>query len=117
MKKISKTIQESRPFANQMFAFANHVHRFYPNTVADLTARDAIEGDLRYEGAIVYVVSDQTTYQLRGGSENTDWIALVSSSGAVSHTTLGDIGNNTHVQIDAHIADSRTRAYTLPRPA
>jgi hypothetical protein len=106
MKKISKTIQESRPFANQMFAFANHVHRFYPNTVADLTARDAIEGDLRYEGAIVYVVSDQTTYQLRGGSENTDWIALVSSSGAVSHTTLGDIGNNTHVQIDAHIADS-----------
>jgi hypothetical protein len=114
MKKISKVLVEQRPYDARPFALINHVHpAVYPPQYADVTERDAITGPDRYEGVIVYLVSDQTTYQLRGGITNDDWETLVTAGGVTSHTQLGDIGTNTHPQIDtaistsaAHIADS-----------
>lgn len=43
---------------------------------ADLAARDAIDAAVRYEGLIVYVLADQTNYQLQGGTGNGDWVAI-----------------------------------------
>ena len=40
---------------------------------ADLTARDAIPSGIRYEGMPVYVISEETTYFLKGGITNSDW--------------------------------------------
>lgn len=41
--------------------------------VADSTARDAINSIYRYEGMLVYQLSDDTTYQLRAGITNAHW--------------------------------------------
>ena len=49
--------------------------------VADLTARDAIDLLIRYEGMIVYVVSESTNFQLIGGTANANWQQL-SGAGA-----------------------------------
>ena len=49
--------------------------------VADLTARNALAALVRYEGMIVYVLSEQNNYQLIGGITNSDWIELSSNSG------------------------------------
>lgn len=49
--------------------------------VDDLTARDAIDGLIRYEGMIVYVISEATNFQLIGGVDNVNWREL-SGSGA-----------------------------------
>lgn len=49
--------------------------------VADLTARDAIPSLVRYEGLIVYVVSEQTNFQLVGGITDFDWQELSGSGG------------------------------------
>lgn len=49
--------------------------------VADLTARDAIVSGVRYEGMIVYVVSEATNFQLVGGITNGDWRKLSGSGG------------------------------------
>lgn len=48
-------------------------------TVADTTARDAIDSGERYEGLIVYVIDIETNYQLRGGITNSDWVDINSS--------------------------------------
>lgn len=50
--------------------------------VADLTARDAIASGVRYEGMEVYVVSEETNYQLRGGIANGNWEESGSGGGA-----------------------------------
>ena len=49
--------------------------------VADSTARDAIVSGVRYEGMIVYVVSEATNFQLVGGIANGDWTKLAGSGG------------------------------------
>ena len=106
-KKRSLIRDENIPFAGQPFAFVAHTHTpDYPPAFADIAARDALSGTQRYEGVIAYVQSDQTTYQLRGGIDNTDWITLVTVTGVASHNELGDIGVNSHVAIDTHIADA-----------
>ena len=107
MKKISRVLASQRDYILRPFALINHTHPAdYPPSVADLTERNAITGDQRYEGVIIYVISDMTTYQLRGGSENTDWVTLVTATGVSSHNELGDIGTTSHADIDTHIADA-----------
>jgi len=104
-KKISQVVATQRSYVARPFSLVGHTHPVaFPVTVDDIAARDALTGDQRFEGIMVYARSDDTTYQLRGGEANTDWIELVSAAGAVSHTLLGDIGSNTHAQIDTHIA-------------
>lgn len=49
--------------------------------VADLTERDALPEFQRYEGMLVYVVSEQTNFQLVGGITNSDWQELSGSGG------------------------------------
>lgn len=48
---------------------------------ADLTARDAINPLVRYEGMIVYVVAEAKAYYLKGGIDNADWEEVGSGSG------------------------------------
>ena len=55
--------------------------------VADLTARDAINSLYRYEGMLVYVVSDQNNYQLVGGIANANWLTLSFSGSSYSAGT------------------------------
>lgn len=49
--------------------------------VADTTARDAISTLRRYEGLIVYVISEATNFQLVGGITDGDWQELSGSGG------------------------------------
>lgn len=106
-KKLSSILNPTvNEYPIRAFALIGHSHDDYPVSYPDIAARDAITGDARYEGVIAYVISDQTTYQLRGGTENTDWVTLVTPIGGTSHTLLTEIGTNTHVAIDSHIADA-----------
>lgn len=41
--------------------------------VSNITIRDAIDGAIRWEGMIVYVISEGKSYELRGGTDNTFW--------------------------------------------
>lgn len=54
------------------------------NTVADLTARDAIDSGRRYLGLEVFVVSNSKKYTLKSGITNSDWVELTSGSGGGS---------------------------------
>lgn len=58
--------------------------------IADLTARDAIDSLIRYEGMIVYVEAEETNFQLVGGITNGDWTEL-SGGGGVADAT-DDVG-------------------------
>jgi hypothetical protein len=52
------------------------------HSVADNTARDAITTARRREGMYCYVISSETTYQLVGGVDNTDWVEVSSGGGS-----------------------------------
>lgn len=41
--------------------------------VATITARDAISSSRRWRGMLVYVLSEELTYELSGGITNSDW--------------------------------------------
>lgn len=56
-------------------------------SVADITARDAIPAALRYEGMLVYVVSEKKTYQLQGGITNSNWSAFFGSTPVIDTFT------------------------------
>ena len=43
------------------------------SVVADLTARDALEAGVRYEGMTCYVISEETNFRLIGGIDNANW--------------------------------------------
>ena len=106
-KKLSSILNpDANEYPIRAFATIGHTHDDYPVSYATTAARDAITDSERYEGVIAYVIADQTTYQLRGGTENTDWVPLVTALGGTSHTLLADIGTNTHAAIDTHIADA-----------
>src|SRR5690606_15552482 len=47
-----------------------------------LTARDAIEPGVRYEGMVVYVVAEATNFQLIGGIGNEHWEEFSGSGGS-----------------------------------
>jgi hypothetical protein len=82
--------------------------------VASLAARDAINTLYRYEGLSVYVVSNQTNYQLIGGTANANWQAtssgsfyaagtgLTLSGGTFSHGNhTGDVSGSTTLTVIA----------------
>lgn len=69
-------------------------------TVVDLTTRDNLAW--RYEGMLVYVLNNQTNYQLRGGILNTNWIAI-STSAYSAGTGLIQSGNT--FSHDLHTGD------------
>lgn len=50
--------------------------------VANITARDAISTSVRWEGMIVYVVSEGISYSLVGGVDNGSWAELMGISEA-----------------------------------
>lgn len=56
-------------------------------SVTDLTERNSISTQRRKEGMLVFVASEQKTYQLKGGIDNTDWIEFETGSGTVSGET------------------------------
>lgn len=60
---------------------------------ADLTARDAIVSGIRYDGMLVYVVADQTMYQLQGGITNGDWYAAGGGGGGSAPVVDLDTGD------------------------
>lgn len=55
-------------------------------TVADITARNAIVSGDRYDGLIVYVISEKNNYQLQGGILNTNWVDLQALHANASQT-------------------------------
>jgi hypothetical protein len=62
--------------------------------LADLTARNALDSGVRYEGLIVYVTSEATNFQLVGGITNADWTELAGAGGAASTTATETLTNN-----------------------
>ena len=62
--------------------------------VANITARDAINPLLRFEGLSVYVVGTQTNYQLIGGITNPNWQAVGSGASYSAGTGLVLTGNS-----------------------
>ena len=44
------------------------------HSVADTTARDAIDSRNRTEGMVVYSIADAKSYRLEGGITNSDWV-------------------------------------------
>lgn len=59
------------------------------STVADLTARDALNSSYRYEGMEVYVLSEEVAYRLQGGITNGDWVAAATAA-SVGWVTSGN---------------------------
>lgn len=49
---------------------------------ATIAARDAIPVGVRFEGLAVYVQAETKTYQLQGGTSDTDWVELTSGGGS-----------------------------------
>lgn len=74
--------------------YANPIETF--RQVADITARDAINSSRRWQGMLVYVISTETTYELKGGITNSDWAVLgggvtsIAQSGLETTFTLPD---------------------------
>lgn len=86
------------PFIRQ---FAAPIEEF--RQVADITARDAISPSRRWEGMQVYVLQTETTYELKGGITNSDWVqgggglTDIEQNGKVTTFTLPD---TTQIEID-----------------
>lgn len=51
------------------------------SVMANLTARNAISSGERYEGMVVYVISEATNFQLIGGITNGDWAEFSGGGG------------------------------------
>ena len=56
------------------------------------TQRDAINSATRWEGMLVYVVSEAVTYELRGGVTNADW--AIFGAGASSGSVINGLTFN-----------------------
>lgn len=53
--------------------------------VANVTARDAIAAGVRWEGMIVHCLAEKTSYELKTGVTNSDWVAVGSGTGGVQN--------------------------------
>jgi hypothetical protein len=58
------------------------------SSVADVTARDAISTLRRKNGMMVYVETDGKTYQLQGGTDNSNWVEFTSGTSEATQNTL-----------------------------
>ena len=67
--------------------------------VADLMARDAIPAIQRYDGLTVYVTAEQTTYQLIGGIENTDWVEFGAGGAETDPLSIHKDGSSTTSEV------------------
>lgn len=70
--------------------------------VADLTARDAIVAGIRWQGMQVFVVGTQTTYILKTGITNSDWVIFG-----------GEVPNTNGTNVDGTVST----VATLTKPA
>ena len=70
------------------------------SVVADLTARDAIESGIRYEGLVVYVESEETNFQLVGGITNDDWEELSGSGSMGEFPTVSGIDERDAIPLE-----------------
>jgi len=76
------------------------------SSVADITARNAIIAGKRYEGLTVYVISNQTYYQLKGGITDGDWAEVGGGGGGLNEWTSATsyvIGDVVHLPADSKI--------------
>ena len=69
-------------------------------SVANLTERDALSDSVRYEGMLIYVVSENKTYQLQGGITNSNWVVFYSMSPSV------ETFSGTGAQVDFSLTSS-----------
>jgi hypothetical protein len=61
-------------------------------TKQSIVERDAIPAGVRFDGLATYVLSDLKTYQLQGGTTNSDWVDISGGGGALPPSTLlGDL--------------------------
>lgn len=56
--------------------------RFSDEVFDTLAERDAFASGLRYEGMLVYVKEDETSYRLKGGTDNVNWVVDGGGSGS-----------------------------------
>jgi hypothetical protein len=87
-------------------------------TVADSAERDAITAPRRKEGMLVYVVADDTIYQLRGGTTNANWHIFMSGSGGgeIFGTVNCDTSNFAYLVSHSRIAPNANIGLTLKLP-
>jgi len=63
-------------------------------SVTDITARDNITSLRRKIGMLVYVTATDVLYQLKGGTDNTNWVTIPLGSGGNSFTWIGSRTND-----------------------
>lgn len=71
--------------------------------VDTIAQRNAISTQRRWEGMLVYVVEDQTTYELKGGVDNTDWTTLGGLGDAPQDGTLYGRQNGNWVPVNGNL--------------
>lgn len=85
-------------------------------SVADVTTRDAINSLRRKEGMLVYVIATDVLYQLKGGTENTNWVTVPLGSGGNNFTWVGSRFNDpltpTTNTVYYNTATNKTYVYT-----
>lgn len=71
-------------------------------TVSDISERDSINVNVRYDGLKTYVESEQKEYQLQGGTDNINWVD-VTGGGGVSRTITLVTGSTYTATTDENI--------------
>lgn len=82
-------------------------------TVATVTARNNIPPAVRWAGMLCYVISESLTYELRGGIDNTNWIALGANAGGPGIGLLEASDVNT-VVINGVASAAVAKTFTIP---
>jgi hypothetical protein len=102
-------LQESPIGARSMGLLPTHalVGGYY-GAVADTTARDAIPGDVRAIGLLVWVIADEKTYQLRGGTDNSNWVEYATAGGGGGGSETVDVYTNNFVDEETEFTLSAT---------
>lgn len=85
------------------------------HSVADATARDAITSDRRREGMLCYQIDNEKTYQLVGGTANTDWVEYSASpsGGGFSIYQVAVGPSETYTTVGAAVTAGYTRILLL----